>query len=154
LKIRADEHIAEQIVRAVKEIALSDQVELSHVIEAGDRGASDVHWVTQFAGDGGDVILTADTDFLKRPHQVKAIFDNGLKVIHLPHQWARARRDLQAAHILLWWRRIEAQVNAMKARQCYRVPWNLKETGALQQIKIDFQTANKKVRKEKKNNKS
>src|SRR5262245_28753405 len=108
-------------------MALHSDWELTSVITEGDRGVSDVHWITRFGRSGSNAILTVDTDFLSRPHQVMAVHDLGLKIIHLPHKWSNARCDLQAAHILLWWKRIEATLSCMKQRECYRPEWNLKE---------------------------
>jgi len=147
MKIRADEHVSSEIVGAAREIALSVGWELTHVVDEGDGGAADEHWITRFAKQGGDAILTADTDFLKLPNQVVAIFNTGVKVIHLPHRWANAGRHLQASHILLWWRRIEATIESMKARECYRPPWNIDESGKLQRVQIDYAEAHKKQKK-------
>lgn len=148
MKIRADEHVSKEIVRAVRELALTPGVELSHVIECGDGGSDDVHWITKFADEGGDAILSADTDFFKRPHQVVAIQKTGLRIIHLPPKWANARCDLQAAHILLWWRRIENQIGNMGKRECYRPQWNVHEDGEMHRISIDFQDAERKLKRE------
>lgn len=148
MKIRADEHISQEIVRAVRELALSPTFELTHVFDVGHGGSGDVHWITKFAEDGGDVILTADTDFCNRPHQVVAIQKTGLKIVHLPSRWANARADLQAAHILLWWRRIEVKLKAMAKRECYRPPWNIQEDGELKKVDIDFQSAERKLKRE------
>jgi predicted nuclease of predicted toxin-antitoxin system len=147
LKIRADEHVSKEIVRAVREMALSPGWELSHVVEEGDKGTADDHWITRFANDGGHAILTADSDFFSLPVQVVAVLNTGVKVIHLPHKWANASCHLQAAHILLWWKRIEKKVTEMKARECYRPPWNINESGDLKQVKIDYAEAQKKQRK-------
>jgi hypothetical protein len=35
----------------------------------------------------------------------------------------------------------------MKPRECYRPPWNLQETGEMQKVDIDFQSASKKLKK-------
>jgi hypothetical protein len=148
LRIRADEHISEGIVRAVREMALSPGWELSHVIEVGDRGSTDVHWVTKFARDGGHAILSGDTDFFKRHQQVLAIKSTGMRVIHLPHRWANSRCELQASHVLLWWRRIETTIAKMAPQECYRVPWNLSEEGELLKIKIDYQDAERKAKRD------
>jgi predicted nuclease of predicted toxin-antitoxin system len=145
LKIRADEHVSREIVRAVREMALTPALELTHVIDIGDRGSSDVHWITKFAREGGQAILSADTDFVKRPHQVMAVKETGVRVIHLPSRWANARCDLQAAHILLWWRRIELQLQRMAPRECYRPSWNISEEGVLQKVNIDFQDAEREA---------
>ena len=147
MKIRADEHVAQAIVEAVRGIALSDSWELTSVKEVGDKGLGDVHWITKFANDGGHAILSADKDFLKTPPQVMAVFQTGLKVIYLPPQWQNAEGRLQAAHILLWWRRIEQAVTTMKQRECYKPPWNLTEHGNMQKVEIDFHGANRKFKK-------
>ena len=131
MRIRADEHVAPAIVDAISSIALSDEFELTSVLRSGFKGASDVHWITAFAKDDGEVILTADTDFLKNPPQVQAVERTGVRVIHLPAAWANAQLALQASHLLAWWKRIEAQLSAMKARECYTMPFNVSEDAIL-----------------------
>jgi hypothetical protein len=145
VKVRTDEHVSPEIVRAIRDMALSPGWELTSVLDF-DRGTDDVHWITRFARDGGDAIVSADTDFLKVPQQVMAVFNTGLRVVHLPPKWSNAQVHLQAAHLLLWWRRIEARIAAMPARQCVRPPWNIQESGDLIEVPIDFQGARRKAR--------
>jgi hypothetical protein len=147
LKVRADEHISQEIVRSVREMALTPGWELSHVVEAGDGGAKDEHWITRFANQGGHAILSGDTDFFLLPVQVVAVFQTGIRVIHLPSKWSNAGCRMQATHILLWWGRIERKISEMKGRQCYRPPWNIAESGELKEVSIDFHEAHKKLRK-------
>ena len=147
MKIRADEHVAPAIVTAVQEIALSKGVELSSVLNSGYKGSSDVHWITEFMKDSGQAILTADKDFIELVPQVMAVRDTGAKVIHLPKQWAMAEGRLQAAHILVWWRRIETQIREMQPRECYRPPWNIRQDGKLKKIVIDFAKVSRKKKK-------
>ena len=147
MRIRADEHVAQAIVAAVRDVALSPGWELDSVRSAGHHGSSDVHWITAFMNDGGDAILSADRDFLENPPQVDAVFRTGAKVIHLPPKWGQAKGRLQAAHILMWWDRIERCISEMKQRECYRPQWNINDTGTLQKVAIDFQAAQKKVKK-------
>ncbi|MGH6649954.1 MAG: hypothetical protein ACREB7_02370 [Sphingopyxis sp.] len=154
MRVRADEHVAEAIVKAVREIALSDSWTLDSVVSARQKGKSDVHWITEFMAGGGHAILTADRDFLDNAPQVEAVFKTGAKVIHLPAKWGQARGTLQAAHILMWWGRIESCITSMQVRQCFRPPWNIAETGMLQQITIDFQSAQKKMEKARKKGKA
>jgi hypothetical protein len=147
MKVRGDEHVSPEIVRATREMALSPGWHLDSVYDTQDRGATDEHWITKFAREGGNAILTADTDFFKAPAQVVAIDRTGMKVIHFPPKWANAACHLQAAHVLLWWRRIETQIRAMRPRECYRPPWNISEVGDLARIQIDYAEAHKKNRK-------
>lgn len=150
MKIRADEHVAPAIVTAINDMALSSDFTLDSILSVGAQGSSDVHWITAFAAEGGEAILTADTDFLKKSPQVAAVFQTGVKIIHLPPKWATAEGRLQAAHLLLWWKRIEAKLAVMKKRECFRPPWNIQETGELQKVDINFHTAAKKMKKAQK----
>ncbi len=147
MKIRADEHISPEIVQAVKNMALGSGFEISHVFDANQAGRKDEHWLTEFAKEGGEAILTADADFHKRPAQVMAVFNTGMKVIHLPPKWGNARCGLQAAHILLWWTRIEKCLTAMGKKECYRPPWDVRETGKLSKVEVDFQAAQRTLKK-------
>ena len=45
----------------------------------------------QFANEGGKAILTADTDFFRKPNQIVAIDQTGLKVVHLPSKWVQVK---------------------------------------------------------------
>jgi hypothetical protein len=146
LRVRADEHIAPAIVDAITSIAPGEGFELSSVLREGFGGSTDEHWITAFAAAGGQVILSADTDFLKQPPQVQAIERTGLRLIHLPSGWANASRAIQAGHLLLWWPRIEAQIKQMRPRECYTTPFQ-HSASALKRVPLDFQKANRKVRK-------
>ena len=147
MKIRADEHVSPHIVAAVNKMAIATGFEFSSVIDVGHRSSSDVHWVNMFAKEGGTAILTADTDFFKRPHQVMAVHDAGLMIIHMPPKWANAPCRLQASHMLAWWQRIEAVIKTGRAKQCWRPDWNVTEEGELKPVKIDYEEYRKKLAK-------
>jgi hypothetical protein len=149
LKVRCDEHVSPIIVAAISDLALSPGWEISSVLNVGHGGDADEHWITKFASDGGHAILTADRDFLSLAPQVNAVFDTGLKVIHLPPKWGQAKGHLQAAHILQWWLRIEQKIAEMKPRECYRPEWNIRETGEIKKIPIDFHKAQKQRRQQR-----
>ena len=68
-----------------------------------------------------------------------------MKVIHLPPKWGNAKRQLQAAHILLWWGRIEKCLVSMGKRECYRPPWDAIENAKLVKVHVDFQAAHRKL---------
>ena len=135
------------VVKAIKVLLLRDGWELSSVRDIGDSGRDDVSWITRFASEGGDAILTADADFHKHEPQVNAIFATGLKVIYLPSGWVNAKVHLQVAHVLQWWRRIESTLETMAPRECYRTVYTLKEPKELKPVKIDFTKHQKKRRK-------
>ncbi len=149
MKICADEHVSPEIVRVVREIALNPSWELSHVFDAGQGGADDVPWITQFARNGGKAILTADADFHKRPHQVMAVCNTGLIVVHLHPRWANSRRTMQTSHILFWWEAIEGTLKLAKPRQCWKVPFSFPEQKReLTQTGLDYEEARKKLKRQ------
>ena len=147
MRIRADEHVSERIVDAIINMALGENFELSSVVRCGDRSKSDVHWIKSFANEGGKAILSGDTDFFLRPHQVMAVCQCGLMVVHMPARWSNAKCHLQAAHLLMWWGRIEAALANGRPPQCFRPAWNISERGAVERVRIDYESARKKLRK-------
>jgi hypothetical protein len=148
VKVRADEHVSPEIVAVVCRLALGAVTHFDHVYDAGDMGAADEHWITTFANNGGEAIITADDDFTSKPPQIVAVFKTGIKVIHMPHKWGFADGYLQAAFLLLWWPRIERQIQIMKKSECYRPEWNVSgKTGVWKKVEINFAKAHQKLRK-------
>ena len=104
-------------------------------------------WLRQFADQGGDAIITADKDFKDTPPQVAAVFSTGVKVIYLPPAFGRAKHSIQAAFMLLWWSRIEDTLLSMNARECFGPPWTIRADGELRKIPLDFQKADKRLKR-------
>ncbi len=107
-----------------------------------------MHWITRFAEEGGDAILTADKDFVKRDAQVATVFNTGIKVILLPKRWGQMNRRLQAAHILKWWEKIEQTITEMGQRECYSPRGYIGDAPDLVKVKLDFSKAHQGVRRQ------
>ncbi|HBR68406.1 MAG TPA: hypothetical protein DEA55_03425 [Rhodospirillaceae bacterium] len=148
MKIRADEHVSVSIVRLVREMALSPEWELSSVKEEKLDGTADAHWLTDFCKNGGEAIISADKDFHTKHHQIMAIQNTGAKVIYLPPKWQNASCNLQAAHILMWWPRIEKKLKECKKREFWEAPWNVSLEGELVKKGINFHESVKKIKKQ------
>jgi hypothetical protein len=58
------------------------------------------------------VIVTADANMLKRPHQILAIHQSNVVGLILPHTWAVAKRHIQASSLIYFWPEIEALFSA------------------------------------------
>lgn len=124
MKIRADEHVAPKILRAITELVPNEEHELSHVRDDNAARTADETWVPRFAAEGGTAILSADRHMLARPHQQAAILASGLICILLPAKWSQSRRHEQAALLLWWWPRITATIARSERCQCWRVPFD------------------------------
>ncbi|WP_299436124.1 DUF5615 family PIN-like protein [uncultured Rhodospira sp.] len=148
MRVRANEHFSPKLIETVKAVALiNSDVDLSTVREAGHQGMADHHWITAFAHEGGHAILSTDTDFLKKPQQVLAVEDTGLRVIWFAPPHGNAKLELQTANILMWWPRIEAKLREARPRECWAVKWTINDGVELRREELKFQSHRKKARK-------
>jgi PIN like domain len=152
LKIRFDEHVSEKIVKSLRDLTRKPDLYISSVTSAAQKGSSDIHWMTSFTHDGGNAIITADDDFIKKSHLIVAIQETGLKVIHLPRQWANSTFTMQAAFLLLWWDRIYETLNSCNNRELHKIPWTFGPKAAMNKKILPFQKANNKVKKANRRN--
>ena len=107
MKVRADEHVSPKIVQVLRVISLSVGWELTGVREFHGARTADETWVPKFAAEGGQAIITADANMLKRPHLIAAIQQSGVLGLVLPTAWAQARRHIQASSLIYFWPEIE-----------------------------------------------
>ena len=134
MKIRADEHVSPKILQAVRLLCLRQGWEISHVRDEHSEKTADETWLSKFANDGGQAILTGDARILGRPHQLVAIRDTGLISVVLSKDWTKAKRHEQAANIIFWWPRLEQALENSGPGDCWPLPFS-----------FDQQPLNKKV---------
>lgn len=142
MKIRADEHVAPKIIKAVETLILSDGWELSHVRDKHSSRTMDETWVPQFADEGGKGILSGDRKMLAKPHQIMAIIHNGLVGVFMSKQWSEAKRHIQASNLLLWWPRIEGAFKTSKPGKCWKVPFEFSLGGDLEDVTPSYAKVN------------
>lgn len=147
MKICFDEHVSVRIVAILKQI-YPDEESLLHVSDILALGIEDEIWVRQFARDGGEAVVAADANMLKRHNEIIAIWESGLRVAVLPSQWAQSKRHLQASHLLYWWPHIVSRFTEGGPRKCWKVPWGWGgATDAIAPVSVDIAAARKKARK-------
>ena len=78
-----------------------------------------------------------------------AVHDTGLTIIHLPPKWQNAQLHMQMAHLLIWWRRIEAAVVQKPSRvnAGVRSGTSAKLGELAEDSKSDYEEARKKLSK-------
>ncbi|MDG3440068.1 hypothetical protein [Nitrospirillum amazonense] len=135
MKICADEHISPKILRAVKEIVLSRSFSLFGVADLEFRGTEDEYWISTFARNGGNAILSCDRKMLKRDSLLTHIQETGLIAIYFPEEWAMAKRHFQAAHTLFWWPKIEETINTAPSGSIWIMPPDFGNRSLKQYIK-------------------
>lgn len=147
MKICADEHVSTWIVGIIRDSCLDRKHSLEHVEDYYLRGVDDEIWVRRFAKAGGEAIISADANMLRRNHELIAICDSGLRLVVLPSKWANATRNLQASHVMFWWPKIQDTISASPPRKCWKVPWGYNDKEPLHSITVDFEDARRKIKK-------
>lgn len=101
MKLITDEHVSPKIARAIREIALEKTWTIETIIgNESYAGQEDEDWVSLFARAGGRGFVSADRKMLKRATLLEKITQTGLVAVCLPSEWAEAKRQYQAAHVL------------------------------------------------------
>ena len=147
MKICADEYLSTWIVGIIRDSCLDPKHSLEHVEDYHLRGVDDEIWVRRFAKAGGEAVVSADANMLRRHHEPIAVCDSGLRLVILPDKWACAKRNLQASHVMLWWPRIQETIAASLPRKCWKVPWGFSERDPLLPLTVDFEDARRKIKK-------
>ncbi len=126
MRLIGDEHIAPKIVTAVCEIALSRSWAFDTVVKGSPYSAiEDEDWIAAFSRDGGDCVVSADREMLKRATFLQKITQTGLILVCLPKDYAEGRRQFQAAKMLYWWPKIEECVANSERGKIWIVPKGL-----------------------------
>lgn len=146
MKVRADEHVSPKIVQVLKLISLSAGWELTGVREAHPPRTADQTWVPRFAAEGGQAIITADVNMLKRPHLMAAVQQSGVFGLLLPSAWAQSKRHIQAASMIHFWPEIEATFTDAQPGEFWRLPSAL-YSGALEKVVVNYAAAARAVQR-------
>ena len=149
MKICADENVAPKLTAMLREQLVSKEHTLETVDDYAAKGVDDQIWVRKFAAAGGEAIVGGDFAMTKKPHEIVAIAETGLRLIILDQRWPRKPRHIQISYLFYWWPPIEVVLKAAKPGQCFRVPWGWGDTeDAIKQIPIDLQSAQKKLKRD------
>lgn len=144
----ADENVAPRLTELIKQQLLSRDFVLDTVDDHAARGVEDEIWVRRFAKAGGEAIVGGDAAITKRPHEIVAINETGLRLIVLDERWPRQKKHIQISYLFYWWPHIEAVLRTARPGGCFKVPWGWGETdGTIKPIRIDLQDAYRKLKK-------
>jgi PIN like domain len=151
LKICADENVAIALSKLIREQLLSRENTLDTVDDHQARGVDDELWVRKFANAGGEAIVGADFNMTKKPHEVTAIHETGLRLVILDEKWVRQKKHIQIAFLFFWWPEIEQVLATADKGKCFKVPWSwpADTNGLIKPLPIDLQKAYKQIRKGK-----
>lgn len=147
MRFCADENVSPALSDLIRRHLVSKGNVLDTVDDHQARGVEDDIWVRRFAKAGGQAIVGGDRRMITRPHELVAIVEEGLRLAILDQRWAREKRNVQVAHIFLWWPLIEEAVTKAKKGACLRVPWSWSpKLGDIKPAEVDVAGAYRKLR--------
>lgn len=148
MKICADENVASKLSALICEQLLSRPHTLQTVDDFQAAGVEDVIWVKKFAEQGGEAIIGGDMAMTRRPTELIAIIESGLRLVVLDQRWPRVPKNVQISYLFYWWPEIERVLASAPKGKCFKVPWGWPEkiSGAIKLIPVDVQGAYKKIR--------
>ena len=148
MRLCADENVSSALSALICEQLLSKGMVLDTVDDHRARGVDDQIWVRRFAEAGGHAIIGGDAAMTKKPHEIVAINETGLRLIVLDERWPRQKKNVQISYLFYWWPHIEEALSSAKKGACLKVPWGWGETkGAIKPIQIDLQHAYGQVKR-------
>lgn len=148
MRICADENVAPKLSALIREQLLTRPHTLQTVDDFQAKGMEDQIWVRRFADEGGEAIVGGDFAMTKKPHEIVAIAETGLRLVVLDQRWPREPRHIQISYLFYWWPHIERALSTAPHGQCLKVPWGWGEPkGAIKQVSVDVQKAYAQVRR-------
>ena len=149
MRLCADENVGPALTRLIRDTILSKKHQLDTVDDYAARGVDDQVWVRRYADAGGEAIIGADNAMTRKPHEIVAIVETGLRLVILDERWPRERLHLQASYLFYWWPHIEAVLETMRPGTVSKVPWGWgRADDAIKPVRLDAQNAYRKLRKQ------
>lgn len=149
MRIAADENISARLVAIIRDNLLSDGHELLSASDRNTLGQPDELWIKTFAREGGEAVISGDVKITRRPHEIIAIQQAGLKLVTLDGRWSRAAKHEKVAHLCYWWPHIETALSDLTGFQPIKVPWGWPQIteGAIKPLPLNLQAMHKRLKK-------
>jgi PIN like domain len=96
---------------------------------------TDVPWIRRFSKAGGRVIISGDAKMMRRPHEKKALLDEGMIAIFLVGGWDNWGFFQKSAFVLNWWPVIADTVRRAKPSYVLACP---REVGTSKEVNPSF----------------
>lgn len=137
MKLIGDEHVSPKIITEVREKCLPNDPawSIQSVIGSPYAGIEDEDWIAAFAKDGGQCLISADREMLKRETLIQQISYTGIIGIYFGGAWANSGRLEQLSHLLFWWEKIETKLRSTKPGTAWIVPNNFSKAKDLREVR-------------------
>ncbi len=146
MKIAFDENVPVQMVRVFKALGQEKRFKTLNleIVSAADYTPkptdpdyspdNDVPWLARFASDGGQVIISGDTDMIEVPHELEALRRGAFTVFFFERKWNRWGFYEKTSLLLFHWPVILAKLKAAKRPRFWCVPNHFRSDGVLRDV--------------------
>jgi hypothetical protein len=122
LKIRLDENLSYRVAHAVLAIVANREgFEVTHNSEVA-QGVKDPAWLTKFAAEDGDMIVSGDWRILQHWPDLVAFTESGLVSFFPPAVFGQMVGYARAAFILRWWPTMLEKYKSSERGDRWRLP--------------------------------
>lgn len=146
VRVALDANIPQRIVTLMRAGFTDLGYEFMWEPDFAPANAQDEFWLDAFSRFGGEIVLSADKNIARRPHQLLAFREAKLKGFFFTHNWANQDGWYKVAHLMLWFPRIAAVAKGCKPGDCFWVPAPLQ---AKEFKTVNFAALKPKVREPK-----
>lgn len=126
LKVALDEHVPNDVARALKALSGDDRLLRVQIISARKyavpSASSDVPWLQRFAKAGGRVIVSGDFRMRSKLHEQRALCEAGFIVFFMARAWNQMRCHEKCAMLIRWWPHILDRIAAATPGQFFELP--------------------------------
>jgi hypothetical protein len=144
-KVALDANIPERLVRMLQSGFGDQGYEFLWEPDFAAANAGDDVWTVAFRRFGGQLVITGDKNLARRPHQVLGFIENDLVGFFFERKWAERDLAFKAAHMMMWWPRIQRQYSTCRPRDCWWVPSVLRD-GAMRKVELPKNAEGKRKR--------
>lgn len=122
VRVALDANMPQRLVTLLRAGFQDQGYEFMWEPEFAPGNAPDEFWLDAFQRFGGEIVLTADKNIARRPHQMLAFQQAQLKGFFFTRNWSQKQMRFQAAHALFWWPRIANKARLCKSGEAFWIP--------------------------------
>ena len=98
---------------------------------------NDAPWIKRFAAEGGNVIISGDTEMRYVPHERLALIQAGMLVFFFDGKWSQWDFFRKCSLLIYHWPAIAARIKKGKVPAFWHVPLSWQEKAKLRKVSVD-----------------
>lgn len=131
MKCIFDNNLPPRLARALNELEGQHGIEVIHLRDIYPENTDDITWINELSNEPNCFVITKDKNIRKKPHELKAWQESGLKIVFLQKSWFNHDLWDISWRLVKRWKDLKTAVNKMKRNEALILPI----TGKLENIR-------------------